>query len=180
MADCIKGMMEPENTLMMDKLAKEKKEADNSNMVMEKMEQEINTLVVDKLAKDNKESDNSNLTMDKMGAVGKHRLSAFENVLHWTALFIGILVGGQEFDDLDQESIFKKKPRHILAILGTFGLVSNVIFAIMYCKKLGWKRMLIDRTILAVEVLVFLATMVMVSHLYQGKDKSRLLEVRVA
>ena len=133
-----------------------------------------------KLAKEKKESDNSNLTLDKMGAVGKHRLSAFEKVLYWTAVLIGILVEGRRFDDLDQESIFKKKPRHILAILGTFGLVSNVIFATMYCKRLGWKRMLIDRTILAVELLIFIATMVMVSHLYQEEVKSRLLEVRVA
>ena len=66
---------------------------------------------------------------------------------------------------IEMESIFKKKPRHILAILGTFGLISNVIFAIMYCKRLGWKRMLIDRTILAVELVIFLATMVMVRHL---------------
>ena len=83
MADSIKGKMEPENTLMVDKLAKEKKESDNSNMMMEKMEPEINTLMVDKLAKEKKESDNSNLTMDKMGAFGKHRLSALENVLYW-------------------------------------------------------------------------------------------------
>ena len=130
MADSIKGMLEHENTLMRDKLAKEKKESDNSNTMMDKMEPE-NSLSYD-----------SNLTLDEMGAVGKRRLSAFEKVLYWTALLIGILVhkyGERRFDDQDRESIFKKNPRFILAILGTFGLVSNVIFISTYGKTLGWK-----------------------------------------
>ena len=183
MANSIKGMLEHENTLMRDKLAKEKKEADNSDMVMEKMEPEINTLVVDKLAKETKESDNSNLTMDKMGAVGKHRLSAFEKVLYWISVFMGILFhkyGEQRFDDRDWESIFKKNPRFILAILGTFGLVSNVIFISTYGKTLGWKRMLINGTILAVEYVIVLATMPMVALVVQGQEQSRLFEVKVA
>ena len=183
MANSIKGMLEHENTLMRDKLAKEKKEADNSDMVMEKMEPEINTLVVDKLAKEKKESDDNTLTMDQMGAVGKHRLSAFEKVLYWTAFLIGILVheyGERRFDDQDRESIFKKNPRFILAILGTFGLVSNVIFISTYGKTLGWKRMLINGTILAVEYVIVLATMPMVALVVQGQEQSCLFEVKVA
>ena len=154
MADSIKGMLEHENTLMREKLAKEKKE-----------------------------SDNSNLTMDKMGAVGKHRLSAYEKFLYWIALLIGILVhkyGERRFDNQEWESIFKKNPRFILAILGTFGLVSNVIFISTYGKTLGWKRMLINGTILAVEYVIVLATIPMVASVVQGQEQSFLFEVKVA
>ena len=154
MADSIKGMLEHENTLMRDKLAKEKKE-----------------------------SDDNTLTMDKMGADGEHRLSAFEKVLYWIALLIGILVhkyGERRFDDQDWESIFKKNPRFILAILWIFGLVSNVIFISEHCKALDWKRMLINGTILAVEFVIVLATMPMVALVVQGQEQSCLFEVKVA
>ena len=155
---------------MMGKLDKEKKESDNSNTMMDKMEPE------------NSLSDDSNLTLDKMGAVGKRR-SAFEKFLIWISVFMGILFheyGERRFDDQDWESIFKKNPRFILAILGTFGLVSNVIFISTYGKTLGWKRMLINGTILAVEYVIVLATIPMVALVVQGQEQSRLFEVKVA
>ena len=173
-------MMEPENKLMMDKLAKEKMEADNSNMMMEKMEPEINTLMMDKLEM---ESDNNTLMMDKIGAVGRCRLLAFKKVLCWISVFMGILFhkyGERRFNDLDWESISKENPRFILAILWIFGLVSNVIFISEHCKALDWKRMLINGTILAVEFVIVLATMPMVALVVQGQEQSRLFEVKVA